>query len=234
MTTSDADPSDTPELPETLQLIRRWRDGDEKALQDLLRRHLDEVRRLVEGSVGHILKQKGDNEDYVQEAVIDVLRYLPAFRISQDSSFRAFLARIVSNVIRDQGDWHSALRRHGARVTPLHDDPVLDLDPPRDEVTTPSRIAQRNESVAWVRVAMALLPADDRTVIVMREWQGLSHAAIGARFGTSEDAARKRHTRAVARLLGQINHLRAHGVDQARLALYEDPPIADGGPAHPV
>ena len=51
-------------------------------------------------------------------------------------------------------------------------------------------------------------PADDRDLIVLREWSGESFAAIGARFGVPENTARMRFSRAVGRLATQVDLLR--------------------------
>lgn len=198
---------------ETMRLLRDWREGNDQALNELLSRHLPAIRSLVEARLGQSLREKAEREDIVQEAVIDLLRYLPQFRISSDSSFRAFFAKIVVNVIRDQSDWYSALRRKVSMEVPIPSDVVLDLDPPRDEVATPSGLAQTKEDIAWVRVAMVLIDASDRDVIALRDWKGLSFVEAGKVLGISEEAARKRYLRALLRLSTQVTALQRRGID---------------------
>lgn len=198
---------------ETMRLLLDWREGNDRALNDLLSRHLPAIRGLVEARLGKPLRKKAEREDIVQEAMIDLLRYLPQFRISKESSFRAFFAKIVINVIRDQSDWYTALRRKVSMEVPIPSDIVLDLDPPKDEVATPSRLAQTREDVAWVRLALTLVDTADRDVIALRDWKELSFVEAGVVLGISEDAARKRYLRALMRLSTQVTALQRRGVE---------------------
>ena len=91
---------------------------------------------------------------------------------------------------------------------PLASDSVLELDLRRRAPSTPGGSAARREEEAWLRLALELLEADDCDVIVLREWQGASFAAIGAKFGISENTARMRFSRALARLARQLEALR--------------------------
>jgi len=65
-----------------------------------------------------------------------------------------------------------------------------------------------NESEAWPHIApllddaMAKLSAADRHAVVLRYFDGKSLGEVGAALGASEDAAKKRVTRAVEKLRG--------------------------------
>ena len=102
--------------------------------------------------------------------------------------------------------WIHAQRRAIAKVRPLPPDTVLNLDLPRDKVKTPSKAAEKHEGEAWVRLGMEFLGPEDRQVLILRQWQGLSFKEIGKEIGTSENAARMRHdcfntTRSIWRLV---------------------------------
>ena len=66
--TSDAT-TDTPDL------LRRWHEGDEAALSRLLERELPWIRQLVHRRLGPLLRRSGETQDFVQEAMVEVLRY---------------------------------------------------------------------------------------------------------------------------------------------------------------
>jgi len=71
-----------PETTETPDLLRRWHAGDEEALGRLLERELPWVRRLVHRRLGPLLRRSGETQDFVQEAMVEVLRYGPRFTAS--------------------------------------------------------------------------------------------------------------------------------------------------------
>jgi RNA polymerase sigma-70 factor (ECF subfamily) len=191
----------------TLLLLQRWHAGDDQALADLVRQELPWVRTLVERRVGELLRQRADVDDFVQQAMLEVLRYGPRFVVESVPKFRSLMARIVENVIRDRNEYFRARRRDLARERPLPADTVLHLDPPQDSVTRPSQAAARAEGKALVRVALELLDPADREVLLLRQWEELSFAAIGARLGIGEDAARMRFARAVGKLGGVLRGL---------------------------
>src|SRR5262245_11241046 len=153
-----------PEESPTTVLLRRWHAGDEDAVRELLERHLPWIRAHVQRRLGPALRRAGETGDYVQEALLEFLRYGPRFVVSEDHRLRGLLARIVENVLRDEHDRYAARRRARARERPLPSDSVLDLDAACDPVTRPSEVAERREWEAWVRLALELLDPEDREV----------------------------------------------------------------------
>jgi len=198
---------------QTSLLLQQWHGGDEKALDSLLDRHLPWLRNHVRKRLGALLRRKGETNDYVQDAIVQFLKYGPRVVISDENHFRALLVRIVENSLRNNYDWFTALRRQAAREHPLSRDSVLYLDPPRDGVKTPSHSAKNHEQEAWVRFAMELLESEDREVLVLRQWEKMSFADIGKQVGISSEAAWMRHKRALNRLADK-----AWGLRQGKVA----------------
>ncbi|HMQ23284.1 MAG TPA: sigma factor, partial [Planctomycetota bacterium] len=100
---------------QTYHLLERWHGGDEQALGVILERDLPWIRKRVEERCGDALRKRVDDEDLVQEAMLEVLRYGPRFLMSDRDQFRGLMVRIIENVIRGQHDFHNALRRELAR-----------------------------------------------------------------------------------------------------------------------
>ena len=90
-----------PSLTETHVLLTRCHHGDRAALDKLLARDLGWLRQHVRSRLGSLLRAKGEVDDYVQEAMVEILRYGPRFVVSDKLQFRALLARITENVLRD-------------------------------------------------------------------------------------------------------------------------------------
>ncbi|MFH2000405.1 MAG: RNA polymerase sigma factor [Planctomycetota bacterium] len=198
----------------TSQYLQQWNAGDADGLQALLERHLPWIYEHVPKRLGPLLRLKADVSDYVQDVVVQFLQYGPRIQISDDEHFRALLIRIVENALRDKHDWFTARRRAYALDHPQPSDTVLSLDPPaEDPVATPSKVASRHEDEAWIHLGLELIDPEERELIVLRQWDELPFDEIGKRIGVSQDAAWKRHNRAVHHLAEKVGELRRRRID---------------------
>ena len=199
--TDAADPTPT--------LLQRWHGGDESALAELVAAHLGWLRGHVERRLGAFLRARGEAEDYLQDAILDFLRDGPRFQVRDGAQFRALLGRIVENTLRDRNDWFRAKRRRLGTNQGLPTESVLALDPNLQRSTTPSRDASRLEMREWVRLALELLDAEERRIILAREYEDRSFVQIGEELGMTANAVRMRWVRAVARLAEVMQDLKA-------------------------
>ncbi len=200
--------ADSPD--ETVNLLAQWHGGDKQALAVLLQRDLPWIRRFVSTRLGAFMKSREQTEDVVQDAFVRALQYGPRFSTESRARFRALIARIIENQLRDRYDWHAAERRDAARNVALPADSVLYLDNPQQSaITRPSEHATEAERRSWVQLAIELLPAEDRRVILLREWEGLEFEEVGKHMGLSPDAARMRFHRALPRLAQKLQELRS-------------------------
>ncbi|MFO1051106.1 MAG: sigma-70 family RNA polymerase sigma factor [Planctomycetota bacterium] len=190
----------------TLELLRRHAAGDREALAELLHRELPWLREFVSKRLGAHLRAKDETMDQVQDAMVDFLRDAPRFVVGDGKQFRALLARVVENNLRDRDAWFRARRRAMAAEQPLPSESVLQIA--SDSVTTPTQAAADSEWKAWVRLAMELMDPADRRILVLREWDDRSFVEIGELEGLTANAVRMRWTRAVARLADRIEKLR--------------------------
>lgn len=190
-------------------LLERWHRGDDQALAALVELHLPWLREHVQRRLGPFLRRHGEAEDYLQDAVLDFLRDAPRFQVRDGAQLRGLLARVVENTLRDKNDWFRARRRNlGVGDAALPEGSVLDLRSGLVLTSTPSRGADREEGRAWVRLALELLDAEDRKVIIGRDYEQRSFQDIGNELGLSAGAARMRWNRAVARLAQTMLELR--------------------------
>ncbi len=193
--------------PITQQLLLLHQ-GDHDALQRLIHDHLPWIETHVRKKLTPLVRLDGDTQDFVQEALLDVLRDGPRFVVGNTAGFRALLARIVENNLLDRVRYMQRGQRDRRRQRALPSDSVLMLDAPARSITAPSVQAERNERDAWMRLALELLDPDDREVIRLRDWEGLTFPEVGARMGSTEEGARKRYRRALPRLAQKLGLLR--------------------------
>jgi RNA polymerase sigma-70 factor (ECF subfamily) len=198
-----------PAADSTHELLARWHAGDPAALPALVEAHLPWLREFTAKRLGEFLRAREDAEDYLQTVVLEFLRDGPRFQVRDAAQFRALLARVVENTLRDRHDWYRAKRRDLGRGAPLPSESVLALDPALVTSATPSRDAARGELREWVRLGLELLPAEDRRLLVAREFENRSFVEIGEELGMTANAVRMRWTRAVGRLADVMRSLRA-------------------------
>ena len=147
--------------------------------ETLIDAHAAELHRFLAGCVGPT-----DADDCLQETFMSALRAYP--RISHADNIRAWLYTIAQRKATD------LIRRRARRPTRDLDgvDPVAPSapDPPDDGV--------------WRTVRV--LPAKQRAAVVHRFVVDLAYAEIGARMGTSEEAARQNVSAGLRRLRRQV------------------------------
>lgn len=192
----------------TTLFLQQWHQGDQKALESLLKRHLPWIQKEVNRRLCSLLRQRGEAEDFVQGAIVQLLRFAPRFIVRDGKHFRSLLLKIVENWLNDEYDWFTRRRRDIAREYPLPSDTVLHLFASIDAQETPSKSAQRHEAEAWVRLALDMLEPDNRELIVLRRWDGLSYNELGKRFAVTPDTARMRFNRSIEKLERAIWDLR--------------------------
>ncbi len=195
------------EIMNTLSLLERWQCGDSEALSLLLDRDLPWIRSYVHRHLGDALRRVGDTDDFVQEAVLAVLRYGPRFALSSRRQFRALMAKITLNVLRCKGRELNALKRDPRNERALGTDTILYLDPPCQDVTRPDQRVEKKEEREWLRLALLMLDPQDQEPLDLH-WQGLEDAEIGARIGISANTARMRRVRATGRLTAVVQKLK--------------------------
>lgn len=188
--------------------VMRIQRGDAAALQAMVAEHLPWIEAQVRRRLSSGIRRDCDTHDFVQEAMIEVLRDGPRFVIEDTQGFRALLLRIVENNLRDRRRHLHRQRRDVRREQALPDDSVLLLDAPVRSITEPPAQAERHERLAWLRLALELLDPEDRDVIRLRDWDGLTFARAGELLGLGEEAVRKRYTRALPRLAQKLELLR--------------------------
>jgi RNA polymerase sigma-70 factor (ECF subfamily) len=194
--------------PRTADLLRRWHEGDEDSLSALIARILPWMQKRVRFRLGPLLRRRGDTQDFVQEAMVEVLRDGPRFVVSDDGQLRELFARIVENLLRDEHRRQTAARRDVRREIRLASDSVLDLDAGGRAVTTPSQAAEANEWASLVRLCLGFVSPRDREILLLRQWQELSFEEIGKRLAIPAKTAHMRFVRALPRLVAQIRKLR--------------------------
>lgn len=198
------------EQPEpAVALLQRARGGDRTAIHALIERNLGWLREQVRRRLRASLRRDLDSADLLQDVVVSLLGANEAAPVRDEDHFRALLVRVVEADVNDRLRWQGRARRDHRRESPMPVEGGTRDDVPLESVTRPSQHVDRNDRIAWVRVAMLRLPPDDQLLLQRRIWQQQPFAQIAAECAISEDAARMRVNRALARLAQAVAALRA-------------------------
>jgi RNA polymerase sigma-70 factor, ECF subfamily len=162
-------------------LVAAYRAGDERAADELVRRHAKPLGRFLY-SLG---ADEDELEDLVQEALFRAFRRVDSWR--GGASFRSWLLTIGSNLLRDQ------VRRQKGKLVPLEDRDVAAVSDPHAHLAAA-------ETEARVREGLAQLPRLQREVFLLRVQEGTDYEEIAAALGTTPGAARVHYHHAVKRL----------------------------------
>lgn len=164
--------------------LRRAREGDPEALDELVALHQSSAFRVALGIVG----DESDAQDAAQDGMLRALKGLAGFR--GDASFRTWLLVIVANEARSM-----LRRRTRQRETPLDDE--LPVESPAGGIA--EGVVLRTE-VARVRALLTRLSEKQRLAVQLRVDEGLSFREVGDVIGSSEAAARVNYHHGIRRM----------------------------------
>jgi RNA polymerase sigma-70 factor (ECF subfamily) len=176
-------------------LIRRVRAGDEAAAAELVRRYEPHIRRAVRVRLDPRLGRVFDSMDICQSVLASffIRAALGQYELNTPDQLMRLLATMARNKLSNQVARQRAGRRDYRRVTGDSADEG-GSDP------TPSRQVAARELLAEAR---RRLTDEERDLLDRRE-QGQEWNAIAADLGGSAEALRKKLTRAIDRITGQL------------------------------
>jgi len=181
----------------SIELIRRARGGDRRALERLFERYVPPLRRWASGRLPRWARDLTDTDDIVQEALLKTCRRIGDFEIRAGSGgLHAYLRQALHRRILDE------LRRvkrqpHREEVDPWVADPGAS---PLEE-TIGIEAGERYER------ALNRLTPSEREAIVSRVELGFNYGRIAEVLGKpSKDAARMTVIRALVRLAKEMGH----------------------------
>jgi RNA polymerase sigma-70 factor, ECF subfamily len=171
-----------------LELVRRAQRGERGAFDLLVLRYQHKVVKLV----ARLLRDPTEAEDVAQEAFVKAYRALASFR--GDSAFYTWLYRIAVNTARNA--MASRQRRPLDYEADLSETEQSAVASRMSHSDTPEATALSDEIHATVNRAVAELPEDLRTAIILREIEGLSYEEIAAAMDCPVGTVRSRIFRA--------------------------------------
>jgi RNA polymerase sigma-70 factor (ECF subfamily) len=191
---------------DTDELLRRVAAGDADARSQLLARHRQRLRHMIEVRLDCRLRPRIDPSDIVQDALAEADQKLSDYVQRRPLPFYPWLRRLAWERLLQVHRRHVRAQRRSVRREdlgglPLPDESAGDLaERLATRGSSPSQRLQHSEQRQRVQQALALLGAADREVLILRYLEDLSTAEIAAVLELTQSAVKMRQLRALQRL----------------------------------
>ena len=144
-------------------IIRRFKGGEEQAFYELVMKYKETVSNIAY----RYIRDKYETEDVVQEIFIQVYKSLRNFK--EKSTFFTWLYSVAINVCR----YYKRTYNRVESIVPLNT--YLDIP---DIRLTPLQILENKEIVERVNMAIDKLSDELKSVLILKEVEGLSYKDI--------------------------------------------------------
>jgi RNA polymerase sigma-70 factor (ECF subfamily) len=156
--------------PSDIDLMLGCQKGDDEAFDQLVLRHQRPVLNLVRRFVGPI----PDVEDLAQDVFVRLYQARASYRPT--AKFTTFLYRntlnLCLNYIRDRKHRRAVSLESGGEEDGYR------FEPPDEAAESPPAAVARREASEAVRRAVAELPENQRSAVILSRWQGLPYLEI--------------------------------------------------------
>jgi RNA polymerase sigma-70 factor, ECF subfamily len=185
--------------PTDEELVVAFQSGDIPAFDQLVRRW----DRKIQGVIYRIVGNHDEARDVSQEAFLKAYRALGTFK--QEARFSSWLYQIAINATRDR------LRRRRRR-TDLSLDDVEEREPSlRDAGPSALDLIESSDLSRVVAAAMAALPEEQREVVILKEYEGLTFPEIAETLDVPLSTVKTRLYRGLGQLRVRLERQGIHG-----------------------
>jgi RNA polymerase sigma-70 factor, ECF subfamily len=172
------------------ELVERFQAGDKNVLTELLNRYQSRIYRLSYG----ILRNPQDAEEVIQEVFLRLFQKLDSFK--GDSTFASWLYRVAINTT-----YMKLREKKGADLLYLDSvsqylDEQIEKHDALDWTSRPDDELLTEESLKIISEVIEQLPEEFKTVLILRDVEGLSTEEVGKLLGLTPPAIKSRLHRA--------------------------------------
>jgi len=196
-----------PESDRTQDILRDVAGGDQQAVNRLMDRHREAVRRMVQLRLDHAVARRVDASDVVQDVMLEASQRLTDYLRNPGMPFHLWLRQLALDRIIDMHRRHRGAQRRSVdreqNFSGVGSDEQSAADLAallRDAELTPAAAALRKELQTRFVAALQQMDEGDREIIVMRHFEHLGNSEAAEALGLSAPAAGMRYLRAIRRL----------------------------------
>ncbi len=175
------------DYPDDLHYINKFKEGDRAAFEKLVLKYQDKIYNLCR----HILGNAQDAEDAAQDAFIKAYQNLDSFK--PDASFYTWLYRIAVYTCLDykKRPFFESI----FKSSPESEGDEFIREPVSDE-PSPEKMYESKQLGQVLRKSLVTLSPKLRTVIILKEIEGLPYEEIGEILDVSIGTVKSRISRA--------------------------------------
>jgi RNA polymerase sigma-70 factor, ECF subfamily len=170
------------------QLMQGVAMGDLDAFEEIVLRYRQHAWKTAYRFLGDAMEA----EDVAQEAFLKLIEAAPRYRPT--ASFRTYFYRILIHLCID----------YSRKERPAGADDIPDIPDPS---ASPAESLMEKERGATVRSALDALPPNQKAVMILRHYEGLSYAEVAGVLGVTPKAVEGLISRARASLQARLSHL---------------------------
>src|SRR5437762_991459 len=192
---------------DSIELLQRARGGDQDALNTLLARHRERLRRMVAMRLDWRLQARLDASDVIQDAFVEVTRHLDDYLRDPKLPLFLWLRLMVGERLGKLHRQHlGAQMRDAGREVSLYREALPAASSAAlaaqllGKHTSPTQAAVRAERLLRLQEALNALEPIDREILALRHFEELTSAEAAQVLEIEEEAAAKRYVRALRRL----------------------------------
>ncbi len=193
------------------ELIRRCRQGEAPAREQLFDRYRHYLQVLARAQLGRHLRTKCDPSDIVQQTLLEAHRDFGEFQGCREAELLAWLRRILAHNLFNEARHFAAQQRDAAREVSLEqmragvDQSSLALgNCLAAGGPSPSHAAAERESAVRLADALSRMPSDYQTVLLLRVFEELPAEEVAQRMERTPGAVRMLQMRALAALREEL------------------------------
>jgi len=194
--------------PDEMELVKLAIGGDAEALTTLLEAEGPIVRARIEPKIGAMWRAMVDADDVMQISYMEAFLQIERFSATGPGAFRAWLAQIAENNLRDAIKGLERAKRPNPRNRvqgpPGEGSFVALIDLLGVTYSTPSQDVARGEFRGVIDEALGRIPSDYARVIRMYDLEGHTAAEVAAAMGRSPGAMFMLRARAHERLKEEL------------------------------
>ena len=166
--------------PTDNELVKEFISGNQKAIDVLIRRH----HKRVFGYILLLVKNRSVAEDIFQDAFVRVIKSLQEGRYTDNGKFVSWVMRISHNLIIDH------FRREKQANTISNDSCPMDIfNSPKFSDRNVEEEIVYDQVISEVKQLIELLPDDQKEVVMLRHYAGLSFKEIAEQTNVSINTA---------------------------------------------
>jgi RNA polymerase sigma-70 factor (ECF subfamily) len=179
--------------PTDEELVAAFQHGDASAFDELVGRW----DRKIHGAIYRVVGPDEDARDLCQEAFLKAYRGLGSFK--REARFSSWLYQIALNVCRDR-----LRRRRGRPAVSLDDVEDARDGGLRTAAPSPLELVEARDLRHLVEDAIATLSAEEREVVILKEYQELTFPEIAEALEVPLSTVKTRLYRGLAQLRHQL------------------------------